>query len=81
MTCRDLAAQRWDTLLICDLLRGTQYEELLGRKKPRREPPPARSSGLTVEISPVDLRRLQQLALADDFMAELVGEFPNDDGG
>jgi hypothetical protein len=65
--------------LIFDLLRGTPDEELLGRK--RRKFSPARSSGKSsVEIIPIDLRRLQQLAAADDFMAELVGEFPNEDG-
>jgi len=42
----------------------------------RREFPAIRSSGqATVEVIPLELRRLQQLALADDFMAELIGDF------
>ena len=62
--------------LICDLLRGTEWEVLLGRKKLRRKIPAIRSSGqATVEVIPLELRRLQQLALADDFMAELIGDF------
>jgi len=61
--------------LICDLLRGTEWEVLLERKKLRREFPAIRSSGqATVEVIPLELRRLQQLALADDFTAELIGE-------
>src|SRR5262245_38879030 len=62
--------------LICDLLRGTEWEVLLGRKKPRREFLAMQSSGhATVEVIPLELRRLQQLVLADDFMAELIGDF------
>src|SRR5262245_29609051 len=62
--------------LISDLLRGTEWEALLGRKKPRREFPAIQSSGrATVEVIPLELRRLQQLVLADDFMAELIGDF------
>jgi hypothetical protein len=70
------AAQAVLLSLICDLLRGTEWEVLLERKKLRREFPAIRSSGqATVEVIPLELRRLQQLALADDFMAELVGDF------
>ena len=62
--------------LLCDLLRGSQWEELLGRKR-RRTLPQTRSSGqVTVEIT-IELRQLQQLALADDFLADLVGDGPN----
>ena len=65
-----------DRSLICDLLRGTEWEVLLGWKMLRREFPAIRSSGqATVEVIPLELRRLQQLALADDFMAELIGDF------
>jgi hypothetical protein len=69
------AAQAVLLSLICDLLRGTEWEVLLGRKKLGHEIPATQSSGQTVEVIPLDLRRLQQLALADDFMAELVGDF------
>jgi len=30
----------------------------------------------SVEIIPIDLRRLQQLAAADELLADLVGEYP-----
>ena len=61
--------------LICDLLRGTEWEVLLGRKKLRREFPAIRSSGQApVEVMSLDLRQLQQLVLAEDFMAELIGD-------
>jgi hypothetical protein len=61
--------------LIFDLLRGTPDEELLGIK--RRKLPVTRSMGRpSVEIIPIDLRRLQQLAAADEFLADLVGEYP-----
>ena len=58
------------------LLRGTEWEVLLERKKLRREFPAIRSSGqAAVEVIPLELRRLQQLALADDLMGDLVGDF------
>jgi hypothetical protein len=60
--------------LMCDLLRGTEWQVLLGRNKPRPKVPAIRWSGrAAVEVVPVALQRLQQLASAGDSTTALVG--------
>ncbi len=61
--------------LICDLLRGTEWERLLGFRPPRRNSRQPRSQGkASVDVVRLDIERLQRLALDADLMADLLGD-------
>ena len=60
--------------LICDLLRGTEWEPLLGSDAARRKPRQPRSQGkASVEVVRLDIERLQRLVWDADFIADLLG--------
>ena len=67
--------------LICDLLRGTEWEPLLGSDAARRKSRQPRSQGkASVDVVRLDIERLQRLAWDADFMADLLGDVGGVDG-
>jgi hypothetical protein len=61
--------------LICDLLRGTEWEPLLASHAARRTSRQPRSPGKAgVDVVWLDFERLQRLALDADFMADLLDD-------